>query len=439
MTKTEKKTKPSKSSRGQNFGIRSRILTAGVFATALVVGCGGWAAQARLTGAIISQGKVTVKKQVKQVQHRDGGIVGAILVDNGDRVKRGAVIVRLDDTQTRAELGVIASQLSEFLGRGARLRAERDGATDVAFDSGFALADATAPIAEGERRLFAANRATRDAQRDQLKSQIEQYEEQVRGLSAQLASNGAERTIVADDLARLMPLVRRQLVESSKTRAMERDLARSDGLNGEIASNIARVKGQISEARLKIIELDQKTRTDAQRDLRDVDGRIAELQERKVAATDRLTRMEITAPIGGTVNDLKIHTVGGVIAPGETLMTVVPEGEDMVVEARLSPTDIDQVSIGQTARLRFSAFNQRTTPQIDGAVETVGAAATLDPATGQAYYLSTIRITDAAGLAGKHLVPGMPVEVFLTTGERSALSYLVKPFTDQMQKALKED
>ena len=432
--------KPVKSAPSrQNFGIRSRILTAGFFATALVVGCGGWAAQARLTGAIISQGKVTVKKQVKQVQHRDGGIVGAILVDNGDRVKAGDAIVRLDDTQTRAELGVIRSQLSELLGRGARLRAERDEAPDVAFDNGFALVEATASIADGERRLFAANRATRDAQRDQFKSQIEQYEEQVRGLSAQLASNGAERTIVADDLARLMPLVRRQLVESSKTRAMERDLARSDGLNGEIASNIARVKGQISEARLKIIELDQKTRTDAQRDLRDVDGRIAELQERAVAASDRLTRMEITAPIAGTVNDLKIHTVGGVISPGETLMTVVPEGEDLVVEARLAPTDIDQVTIGQAVRLRFSAFNQRTTPEIDGTVETVGAAATLDQATGQTYYLSTITITDTTGLSGKHLVPGMPVEVFVTTGERSALSYLVKPFTDQMQKALKED
>ena len=199
------------------------------------------------------------------------------------------------------------------------------------------------------------------------------------------------------------------------------------------------MKGQISEAKLKIIELDQQVRTDAQRELRDVDGRMAELQERIVAATDRLSRMEVRAPISGIVNDLKVHTIGGVIASGETVMTLVPEGEDLVVEARLAPTDIDQVHVGQAAKLRFSAFNQRTTPQIDGAVDIVGAAATLDPATGQTYYLATLVITDETGLGEKHLVPGMPVEVFLQTGERSALSYLVKPFTDQMSRALRED
>lgn len=423
----------------QNFGIRRRILAASFFATALVIGCGGWAAHANLSSAIVSRGKVAVKRQVKDVQHRDGGIVGAILVDNGDKVKAGDVIVRLDDTQTRAELGVIRAQMAELFGRRARLIAECNGEDTVAFDATANQNGASSAIVEGERRLFEANRATRDAQREQLKSQIAQYEEQVRGLKAQLDSNAIERKIVADDLSRLAPLVKRKLVESAKTRAMERDLARADGLDGEIGSNIARVKGQISETRLKVIELDQKTRTDAQRELRDVDGRISELKERAVAASDRLSRMEITAPITGTVNDLKIHTVGGVITSGETLMTVVPDGADMVVEAHLAPSDIDQIAIGQKARLRFSAFNQRTTPEIAGIVETVGAAATLDPATGQTFYLSTIAITDIARIGDKHLIPGMPVDVFLTTGERSALSFLVKPFTDQMQKAMREN
>ena len=424
----------------ERFGIRSRIIASGLLATALIVGCGGWAAQASLSGAIIAQGKVTVKKQVKQIQHRDGGIVGAILVANGDVVKAGDVLIRLDETQTKAELGVISSQLSELTGRQARLRAERDGAGAVRFDPAIETAAATAAIAEGERRLFADNRATREAQRDQLQSQIEQYGEQVKGLESQRQSNAVEREMIAEDLARLAPLVSRQLVEGTRTRLMERDLAKIDGLKGEIEANIARVKGQISEARMKIIELDQQVRTDAQRELRDVDARIAELSERIVAAKDRLSRMDLRAPIGGFVNDLKIHTVNGVITPGETVMGIVPEGEELVVEAKLAPTDIDQVTVGQDVKLRFSAFNQRTTPEIDGRVDIVGAAAVLDPASGQTFYLSTIAITDDdRGLGEQLLVPGMPVEVFLKTGDRSALSYLVKPFSDQMMRSFREE
>ena len=425
---------------GQRFGIRSRIVASGLLATFLIVGCGGWAAQASLSGAIIAQGKVTVKKQVKQIQHRDGGIVGAILVANGDVVKAGDVLIRLDETQTKAELGVISSQLSELTGRQARLRAERDGAETVRFDPAFETATATTAIAEGERRLFGDNRATREAQRDQLQSQIEQYGEQVRGLESQRQSNAVEREMIAEDLARLAPLVSQKLVEGTRTRLMERDLAKIDGLKGEIEANIARVKGQISEARMKIIELDQQVRTDAQRELRDVDARIAELSERIVAAKDRLSRMDLRAPIDGFVNDLKIHTVNGVITPGETVMGIVPEGEELVVEAKLAPTDIDQVTVGQDVKLRFSAFNQRTTPEIDGRVDIVGAAAILDPASGQTFYLSTIAITDDdRGLGEQLLVPGMPVEVFLKTGDRSALSYLVKPFSDQMMRSFREE
>ncbi|MBB4004418.1 HlyD family type I secretion periplasmic adaptor subunit [Aurantimonas endophytica] len=425
---------------GQRFGIRSRIVASGLLATFLIVGCGGWAAQASLSGAIIAQGKVTVKKQVKEIQHRDGGIVGAILVANGDVVKAGDVLIRLDETQTKAELGVIASQLSELIGRQARLRAERDGAETVRFDPAFETAAATKAIAEGERRLFADNRATREAQRDQLQSQIEQFGEQVKGLQSQRQSNAVEREMIAEDLDRLAPLVARQLVEGTRTRTMERDLAKIDGLKGEIEANIAQVMGQISEARMKIIELDQQVRTDAQRELRDVDARIAELSERIVAAKDRLSRMDLRAPIDGFVNDLKIHTVNGVIAPGETVMGIVPEGEELVVEAKLAPTDIDQVIVGQDVKLRFSAFNQRTTPEIDGRVDIVGAAATLDPASGQTFYLSTIAITDEdRGLGEQLLVPGMPVEVFLKTGDRSALSYLVKPFSDQMMRSFREE
>jgi HlyD family type I secretion membrane fusion protein len=424
----------------KSFGIRSRVVAAGILAVGLIAGCGGWAAHAPLTGAVIAQGKVVVRKQVKLVQHRDGGIVSEILVTNGDAVNAGDVLVRLDETQTKAELGVLKGQVGELQGRRARDAAERDGAAFITFRPDFEGNPVTAEIALGEIRLFNENRAVREARRDQLSLQIAQFEEQIRGLIAQQEANANERKMVKDDLDRLMPLYAKQYIEITKIRTMERDLVKIEGLKGEIDANIARVKGQISEAKIKIIEFDQQARTDGQRDLREVDGKLAELQERIVAAQDRLSRMVIRSPISGTVNELAVHSLNGVIAPKETLMSIVPEAADLVVEAKLAPTDIDQAMAGQPARLRFSSFNQRTTPEVAGTVETIGAAATLEQSTGQTYYLSTIAI--AGGLkqvAGKPIVPGMPVEVFLSTGDRSALSYLIKPFTDQMMKSFREE
>ena len=223
-----------------------------MFVGLLVIGFGGWAAHADLAGAIIAQGKVAVKKQVKLVQHRDGGIVAEILVANGDRVREGDVLVRLDETQTKAELGVLKSQLTELLGRRARLSAERDGAPAIRFERDFETSPQSAEIARGEIRLFEENRAVREARREQLLLQIEQYGEQVRGLNSQQTSNAAERVMVSDDLSRLMPLYHNKYIEIGKIRAMERDLVKIDGLKGEIAANIARVKGLIGETKIKI-------------------------------------------------------------------------------------------------------------------------------------------------------------------------------------------
>lgn len=429
-----------KASSEPSSGIGSRVAVASLLGAALILGCGGWAAQAELSGAVIAQGKVAIRSQVKLIQHRDGGIVGDIRVSNGDRVAAGAVLIRLDETQTKAELGVVRTQLAELEGRRARLQAERDGLDSVTFSQRFTEATETSAIAAGETRLFENNRATRNAQRAQLAQQIDQYGEQVRGLEAQKTANSAERKMVAHDLEKLRPLVKVRLVEETKTRLMERDLITIDGLSGEILANIARVNSQISEARLKIIELDQQVRTDAQRELRDLDGRFAELEQRLLAVEDRSKRMELRAPMAGIVNDLSVHTVNGVIEPGQTVMSIVPDGEDLVVEARFMPGDVDQLMSGQPVRLRFSAFNQRTTPEVPGRVDVLAAAPTMDPATGQPYFLSTVTIEGGAhAVAGKSLVPGMPVEVFASTGDRTALSYLLKPFSDQMMRSLREE
>lgn len=425
---------------GSSFGIRSRVIMSASLAGLLIIGCGGWAAQASLAGAAIAPGQIAVKRQVKEVQHRDGGIVAEIRVSNGDRVQEGDVLVKLDETDTRVELSIIRSQLAELTGVYSRLQAERDGQAEVAFPEGFDATDTTSGVIAGEIKLFLDNRAMRDSQKEQLSLQAEQLRDQIKGMEAQLASNQAEHTLLFDDITLMRKLLERKLTEGSRVRQMERELARIEGQRGEIESRVAQARGQISETELKILAIDQELKATAQTQIRDIDARIAELHEREIAAVDRLSRTELRAPASGLVYDLAVHTVGGVIGSGETILSLVPEDEEMMVEVRVSPTDIDQVTIGQPARLRLTAFNQRTTPEFEGQVTAMAAAATRDPASGRDFYLGTVEITsDLAPLGDKVLIPGMPVDVLLVTGERSALSYLVKPFTDQMAKAFREE
>ncbi len=420
------------------FSLRSRVVGTVALGFLLIGACGGWAYQAKLNGAVIAQGRVVVKSQVKKIQHPDGGIVGEILVENGSHVEAGEVLIRLDATQIRSQIGVLSSQLDELQGRQARLIAIRDDLPEIAFPPGFAEAPATADIAKGEVRFFEHDRAKRAVQRDQLASQADQYVEQIHGLEAQRQSNQRERDIVVSDDDRIQKLIKQGLVEQTKVSLLQRDMAKIDGLRGEIASNIARANAQIGETKLRILEIDHQAQTSAQQELREIDAHMAELNERLVAARDTLSRTDLRAPISGMVNDLSVHTVNGVIAKGETVMSIVPVGE-MIVEARLSTNDIDQVAIGQSAKLRFSAFNRRSTPEIAGKVTVIGASSTIDPATGAPYYLSIVEISDASALGEHTLVPGMPVEVFFQTDERTALSYLMKPFSDQVERAFREE
>ncbi|OWY05033.1 secretion protein HlyD [Thioclava sp. F42-5] len=420
------------------FSIRARILFATAFLGALILVFGGWAAQAKLSGAVIAQGQVAVKSQLKVVQHPDGGVIREIRVENGDLVQAGDVVLSLDDTQLRSELGIVETQIRELTGRRARLLAVRDSAVEIVFPEGFDTAEETAAIADGERQLLAHDRAMQDLRRDQLLSQVDQFDEEIRALEAQRHSNEIERRLRGEDHARLETLLKKGLTEKGAITEIERDMARLDGVSGEIEANIARVRGQISESNLRILELDHQARTAAQKELRDIDAQMAELHERAVAARDRLSRTEIRAPIAGVVNELGVHTVNGVIAPGERVMAIVPDGE-LIVEARLRTTDIDQVMPGQPVRLRFTAFNQRTTPEVAGEVRVVAASATKDESGGN-YYLCTVALTEAPVLPdGRGLRPGMPVEVFFQTGERTAISYLLKPVADQVQRTMRED
>ncbi|EPE95162.1 HlyD family type I secretion periplasmic adaptor subunit [Rhizobium grahamii] len=356
----------------RQFGITSRIIASSALAGVLVFGIGGWAAQAKLSGAVITHGQVVVSEQVKTIQHRDGGIIAAIRVDNGTVVRKGDVLIVLDDTQTRVELSIVRAQLQQLTAAHARLVAERDEAETV----GFAALDLSASVISGETRLFEANRRMVANQKEQLRLQIVQLDEQVRGFKAQSRSNDSEAEIVEQELAKTEKLLASQLVPISQKRDLLRQRARIEGSRGELIAKVAEAEGEISELNMKLISIDQTTRKEAQTEIVNLLAKIAELNEREIAARDRLTRMEVRAPVDGFVYDLQVHTIGGIIAPGATVMSVVPKSEHLSVEVRIPPVDIDRVSPGQPARMRFTAFNQRTTPELHGTVDVVAAATT---------------------------------------------------------------
>lgn len=401
----------------------------------------GWGSVAKLSGAVIAHGIVVVDGSSKKIQHQQGGVVGEILVRDGSRVSAGDLLIKLDETQARALLGIVTSQLTELVGRKARLAAERDDRDDLEFPPGFAASSAEAErVASGERRLFRARIESTNGQKAQLAERIKQNEDEVKGLTQQNTSKGREVALIREELSRVDDLYKRNLLPVTRVLSLQRDETRIEGEIGTLMAQIAKLGGEIAETRLKIIAIDQNRFSDAQKDLREIEGRIAELQERKIAAEDQLRRVELRAPIDGIIHELSVHTVGGVVNPAEQLMLVVPSNDVLSVEIRIPSSDIDQLKIGRQAMLRFTAFNQRTTPEVKGTVTRLSPDATRDKDTGQFYY--TARITPDSGeqarLGDHKLVPGMPVDAFVETSARTALSYLTKPLADQFERAFRE-
>lgn len=421
-----------------------RILAGVVLSALLVAGCGGWAAWAMLEGAVVAAGTVKVDQNLKEVQHRDGGIVKTLAVRQGDQVREGQVLATLDDVQIKAEHLIVRAQMVEALGRRARLVAERDNLAAAEFPAEMhALFPSTAgAVIHGETRLFSGNKTARDSQKEQLELSIAQTGEEIRGMEARLAAKEEEIKLVGAEREKLQLLFERKIVEYQRVYSAQRDYARIMGEQGEIRASIARAKVRTSEIRVQIIAVDQNASTEAQKELRTVEARIAELQERKLAVEDRLSRTEIRSPASGYINELFAYTVGGVITPAAKIATVVPQNADLKFEIRISPADIDQVRVGQPARIRLSAFNRTTTPELKGKVAMVSPASARDPSNGQEHYIAHVRLLpeeeDLIQRNGLKLVPGMPAEVFVSTQERTAASYLAKPFTDQMSRAFRE-
>lgn len=424
----------------------SRPLRVGLLAVAILVfGLGAWAAFASISGAVVAPGRLKVASERQVVQHLEGGVVDEILVKEGDVVEAGDVVIRLDDTQTRAELAIVESQLWETLARIARLEAEQALTEDMRFApelrAAAALDDDVAMLVEGQRRLFEARRDTVRRETEQLRERQTQIREEIAGAEAQRESLRRQLVFIDEELADAWKLYNQKLTTKSRVSALEREKARLEGQAGDLTARIAQAKGRITEIDIQITGREATRIEEAITQLRDLGANAAELKERRLSLRDTLDRLDIRAPRSGVVLDQKVFARQAVIRPADPVLYVVPSDEALVVEARIEPTSIDQVYPGQPARLRFAAFNQRTTPEVDSEVLRVSPDALTDEQTGMSYYTAELAITEETldALGEVTLVAGMPVDAFIQTGERSPLSYLARPMSDFFARSMLEE
>ncbi|WP_421950935.1 HlyD family type I secretion periplasmic adaptor subunit [Pelagibacterium sp.] len=411
----------------------------------LVGGLAFWAAMTPLSGAVVAGGSVVVDGGVRRVQHQEGGIVRDILVRNDARVEAGQTLVVLDGTSVAANMAVIEAQLGEAYIRQARLLAE---AADTAVMEWTSALDAL-PNMEHNRVLFAAEdrlRASRAAalstQVAQLGEQIVQLENQVAGLRAQRDAVLAQTTILNEQLERLSALLSQGLVEASRVSDLRRQIAQLDGESARIMTEIARGNAATAERRLQVSQVQESYQSEVLGQLQETGQQIAELEQQRVAAQDRLDRLVIRAPIAGIVHQMQVATLGGVAAAGETLMQIVPQDDEIMVDVRINPLDIDKLAAEQTVTLRLSSFNSRSTPELVGLVDRISPDLTRDSASGTQFYVVRVRLpSDELDRLPEtaRLIPGMPVEAFFATGEKTVLSYLTKPVMDQLALAFRED
>lgn len=424
--------------------IRENLLAAMIIIGAIGGAAVAWSVFAPLEGAVVASGTVIVEGNVKKIQHPTGGIVGEIHVREGDRVEAGDLLLRLDETVTRSNLAIVMNDLTAQRARLARLQAFRDGLQEPTFPSDLVEAARASKtiltMIEGEAKLGRFQRRTREEQKQQLLERIKQLRQEIKGLEEQQKSLVGQLEIARKELDDLTPLYRAGNLQRTRMTNLEREVLRNQGLLGDTLAKIAQSQAKIAETELQIVQGDHDFITDVIKQLRETETRINELQQRKIAAEDQLERLDIRSPISGQVHQLSVHTIGGVITPSETLMLIVPSSDRLIVEVRVSPSDIDQLSVGQETRVRFSAFNRRTTDELIGSVLRIAADLTRDPQMNISYYTVGISVAEKelANLGDLKLVPGMPAEVFIKTGERTLASYLIKPLRDQMERAFRE-
>lgn len=407
-------------------------------------GFGTWALTAKLAVAVVAPGSVSIESFKRTVQHLEGGIVRELLVRDGDRVEAGDPLIVLSDTQSRAQLDIVRAQYLIHRAMEVRLLAEQQGAETLTFPDELTASDRprVQEVLAVQRSLFASRRESLNSTLASLDEQITQMREQIEGLEAQVSVNLRRIASLRAEAEDFRSLFREGLGDNQRLRELERQILEYEGQVARSRSEVARLRSQISENRVKQEVRRQEYRSEIGEQLRDAQAKIAEAEERITSLTDQVERTTVTSPATGTVVGMKVHTEGAVIRSGDPIMDVVPSGDGFVVEARIPNRDIDHIYIGQPANIRFSAFNQRLTNEIAGEVIHVSADSFEDEATGQMYYKARVRVTEE-GEADMNermqLLSGMPAEVMIRTGERTFASYIAKPITDMLARAMREE
>ena len=411
----------------------------------LVGGFGVWAAITQISGAVIASGRIEVDSNRQVVQHVDGGVVEEVPVEEGDTVEKGQVLLKLDPTFVSTQLAITEDRLWETSARRARLEAERDGASEIEFSEELLAAAAADPeiedLVEGQRNLFDARAETRESVKEQLRRRREQIASQIEGIEAQSTAVERQAELIGQELGDQQSLLDRGLAQASRVLSLQREDARIEGTRGELAASRAEAAGSITEIDLELIATDTRLREEAITELRDIRAEELELLEQRRAALAQSERLEVRAPVSGVVYGMTVFGAGSVVRPAEPVLYIVPQDRPLVIAARVDPLHIDNVYPGQEARLVLSAFDARTTPELQGQVVRVSADAFDDERSGAPFYRAEITLSEGerARLGeDKPLVPGMPVEAFIRTKDRTPLDYLTSPLTNYFKRAFRE-
>jgi HlyD family secretion protein len=423
---------------------RTSVIVGSVTAALLVLGFGVWSVASEIAGAVVASGQIEVSQNRQVVQHPDGGVVAEIAVKEAQPVKAGDLLIRLDGALVKSELAIVEGQLFEVMARSARLEAERNDAPAPEFSGELAELAKTRPevadLIEGQRSLFTARRESVLKQSEQLQKRAAQIGSQIEGVDAQVAALSKQLDLIEQELTDQRTLLEKGLAQSSRVLSLEREASRLQGSVGELQASRAQAEGRATEVELEVLRLAAVRREEANTQLRDIGARVLELAERRRSLTEQIARLEIRAPVSGTVLGLAVSTPQSVIRPAEPLLYLIPQDRPLIITAQVQTIDVDQVFVGQKVRLMFPAFSARTTPELNGHVVTVSADVLVDERAQMAYYKAEIALDpgEIDRLEGLTLIPGMPVETFIQTGARSPMAYLLKPFTDYFAAAFRE-
>ena len=434
MTNQEQDPKKRWSTRGP--------MTAGLLALVLLVGgFGTWAVMAQITGAVITSGQIEVDRNRQVIQHPDGGVVAEILVDEGDTVAASDLLIKLDATTLQSELAIVEGQLFELMARRGRLEAERDGIETLTFDPILMAAPTGSELMEGQRRLFDARLESTKRATEQLDQQRAQIASQLDGISAQQTALDTQKTLISQELGDQQKLLDQKLVQASRVMGLQREEANLLGRVGELTASAAQAAERMTEIDIQVLTLTTTRREESITRLRDLQYNELELSERRRTLVRQLDRLDIRAPVSGVVYGLQVFAEQSVIRPADPVMFLVPQDRPLVIATKVRPVDIDQIHLGQDVILRFSAFDQRRTPELHGKVTLVSADIFQDEATGMAFYQAEIQLNEGEATRLPEdmvLIPGMPVEAFVRTADRSPMDYLLKPLADYFTKAFRE-